>query len=106
MKIGIPKELKTNENRVSLVPAGTAALVSAGHTVIVETGAGLGSGFSDARYMVAGAQIAQNADAVWAASDLIVKVKEPIEPEWKRIRPGQTIFTYFLLTFISPQTSS
>ncbi len=106
MKIGIPKEIKTNENRVSLVPAGAEALLSAGHTVIVETGAGLGSGFSDARYMVAGAQIAQNADAVWAASDLIVKVKEPIEPEWKRIRPGQTIFTYFLLTFISPQTSS
>ena len=95
MKIGIPKEIKTNENRVSLVPAGAEALVSAGHTVIVETGAGLGSGFSDARYLAAGAQIAQDADAVWAASDLIVKVKEPIEPEWKRIRPGQTIFTYF-----------
>src|SRR5450759_78944 len=95
MKIGIPKEIKTNENRVSLVPAGAEALVSAGHTVIVETGAGLGSGFSDARYLAAGAQIAQNADAVWAASDLIVKVKEPIEPEWKRIRLGQTIFTYF-----------
>ena len=95
MKIGIPKEIKTNENRISLVPAGAGALVSAGHIVIVETGAGLGSGFSDARYLAAGAQIAADADAVWAAADLIVKVKEPIEPEWKRIRPGQIIFTYF-----------
>ncbi len=95
MKIGIPKELKTNENRVALVPAGAEALVSSGHTVIVETGAGLGSGFSDARYQAAGAQIAQDADAVWAAAELIVKVKEPIAPEWKRIRPGHVIFTYF-----------
>lgn len=95
MKIGIPKEIKTNESRVSLVPAGAEALVSAGHTVTVETGAGLGSGFSDARYQAAGAQIAHDADAVWAAADLIVKVKEPIEQEWKRVRPGQVIFTYF-----------
>jgi alanine dehydrogenase len=70
-------------------------LVAAGHTVIVESGAGLGSGFSDARYQTAGAQIAQDADALWAAAELIVKVKEPIAPEWKRIRPGQVIFTYF-----------
>jgi alanine dehydrogenase len=95
MKIGIPKEIKTNENRVSLVPAGAEALVAAGHTVIVETGAGLGSGFSDAHYAEAGAQIAKDANAVWAAADLIVKVKEPIEAEWKRIRRGQVIFTYF-----------
>ena len=95
MKIGIPKEIKTNENRVSVVPAGAEALASAGHSVIVETGAGLGSGFDDAQYVAAGAQIVQHADAVWASADLIVKVKEPIEPEWKRIRPGQVIFTYF-----------
>lgn len=95
MKIGIPKEIKTNENRISLVPAGAEALVAAGHTVIVETGAGFGSGFSDADYLAAGAQIAKDADAVWAAADLIVKVKEPIEQEWKRIRRGQVIFTYF-----------
>ncbi len=95
MKIGIPKEIKTNENRISLVPAGAEALVAAGHTVIVETGAGLGSGFSDSRYLAAGAQIASDAEAVWAAADLIVKVKEPINTEWKRIRPGQVIFTYF-----------
>lgn len=104
MKVGIPKEIKTNENRVALVPAGAGALASAGHIVIVETGAGLGSGFSDALYQAAGAQIAQDADAVWASSDLIVKVKEPIEPEWKRIRPGQVIFTYFHFAASEPLT--
>ncbi|MDH4216640.1 MAG: alanine dehydrogenase, partial [Gallionella sp.] len=95
MKIGIPKEIKTNENRVSLVPAGAEALAAAGHTVIVEAGAGQGSGFSDEQYKAAGAQIANEAGAVWAAADMVVKVKEPIEPEWKNIRPGQAIFTYF-----------
>ena len=70
MKIGIPKEIKTNENRVSLVPAGAEALVAAGHTVLVETGAGAGSGFSDAQYLAAGAQIVGDADAAWAAADL------------------------------------
>jgi alanine dehydrogenase len=95
MKIGIPKEIKTNEYRIALVPAGAEALAAVGHTVFVETGAGVGSGFSDAQYLAAGAQIAKDADAVWANADMIVKVKEPIEPEWKRIRPGQVIFTYF-----------
>ena len=95
MKIGIPKEIKINENRVALVPAGAQALVAGGHTVIVESGAGHGSDFTDDQYLLAGAQIAQDADVVWAAADLIVKVKEPIEPEWKRIRSGQVIFTYF-----------
>ncbi len=106
MKVGIPKEIKTNENRVALVPAGAEALVSAGHIVIVETGAGLGSGFSDALYQAAGAQIAQDADAVWTSADLIVKVKEPIEPEWKRIRPGQIIFTYFHFAASEPLTKA
>jgi alanine dehydrogenase len=95
MIVGIPREIKTNEARVALVPAGAAGLVADGHTVMVEKGAGLGSGFSDALYMEAGAQVVTDADALWAAADLIVKVKEPIEPEWKRIKPGQTIFTYF-----------
>jgi alanine dehydrogenase len=104
MKIGIPKEIKTNEYRVALVPAGVVALVAAGHTVIVEAGAGQGSGFGDTLYQAAGAQIAQDADAVWAASDLIVKVKEPIEPEWTRIRPGQVIFTYFHFAASEPLT--
>lgn len=95
MRIGVPKEIKTNENRVALVPSGAAALAADGHVVIVEAGAGQGSGFGDAEYQAAGAQIAGDADEVWAAADLIVKVKEPIEPEWPRIRPGQCIFTYF-----------
>lgn len=95
MKIGIPKEIKTNENRVALVPSGAAALTLGGHTVVVEAGAGQGSGFSDAEYRAAGAEIAPDAASVWAAADLIVKVKEPIEPEWKHIRPAQCIFTYF-----------
>jgi alanine dehydrogenase len=95
MKIGIPKEIKTNENRVALVPAGAAALVAAGHSVWVESGAGQGSGFSDDLYLKAGASVAADADAVWKAADLIVKVKEPIRSEWPRIRAGQTIFTYF-----------
>lgn len=95
MRVGVPKEIKTNENRVSLVPAGVEALVSAGHSVLVETGAGRGSGFDDEAYVAAGAQIAADAKAVWATADLIVKVKEPIEAEWPRIRPGQIIFTYF-----------
>jgi alanine dehydrogenase len=95
MKIGIPKEIKTNENRVALVPSGAAALVAAGHSVWVESGAGEGSGFSDEEYKVSGALIAPNADTVWGEADLVIKVKEPIRPEWPRIRAGQTIFTYF-----------
>jgi alanine dehydrogenase len=95
MKIGIPKEIKTNENRVSLVPAGAESLVAAGHSVLVETGAGLGSGFTDDQYTAVGAKIAPSADATWADADMIMKVKEPIEPEWKRMKKGQAIFTYF-----------
>jgi alanine dehydrogenase len=95
MKIGVPKEIKTNENRVALVPAGVAALVASGHSVCVESGAGLGSGFSDEQYLNAGAHIALDADSTWEEAELIVKVKEPIKTEWPRIRAGQTLFTYF-----------
>ena len=95
MNIGIPKEIKTNENRVSLVPAGAEALVAAGHKVVVEKGAGLGSGFSDEQYVAAGATIAPDADTTWAGADMIIKVKEPIAVEWPRMKKGQTIFTYF-----------
>src|SRR5665811_481691 len=95
MKIGVPKEIKVNEYRVALAPSGVAALVAAGHAVWVESGAGLGSGFSDEQYLTAGAQLAANADTIWAKAELIVKVKEPISTEWPRIRAGQTIFTYF-----------
>jgi alanine dehydrogenase len=95
MRIGLPREIKTNEDRVALVPAGTEALVAAGHQVFVEQGAGLGSGFTDQAYSAAGATIAATADEVWAAADMITKVKEPIAVEWPRMRAGQVIYTYF-----------
>jgi alanine dehydrogenase len=95
MRIGVPKEIKTNENRIALVPGGAEALVAAGHQVVIEQGAGEGSGFPDSAYEAAGAGILPTADEVWAAADMIMKVKEPIAPEWKRMRKGQTIFTYF-----------
>ena len=95
MRIGIPKEIKTNENRVSLVPAGAEALVAAGHSVVIEKGAGIGSGFEDAEYTAVGATIGKNAAEVWAGADMIIKVKEPIAREWKYLRKDQTIFTYF-----------
>jgi len=95
MRIGIPKEIKTNENRVSCVPAGVEALVSAGHAVFVEKSAGEGSGFSDEQYVAVGAKILKTADEVWKEAEMIIKVKEPIAVEWPRMRKGQTIFTYF-----------
>lgn len=95
MIIGVPKEIKANESRVALVPAGAEALVSDGHTVLIEQGAGLGSGFSDAAYQQAGAKMAGTVEDVWAQSGLILKVKEPVAPEWKRIGAGQVVFTYF-----------
>jgi alanine dehydrogenase len=95
MIIGVPKEIKTNENRVALVPAGAEALAGAGHKVVVETGAGEGSGFADAAYTAVGAAIVPDADAVWKQADMITKVKEPIAVEWPRMRKGQLIYTYF-----------
>jgi alanine dehydrogenase len=95
MKIGVPKEIKTNENRIALVPAGAETLVAAGHSVLIETGAGLGSGFGDDMYKAVGAKIGSDAAAVWRESEMIMKVKEPIESEWKHMRDGQLIFTYF-----------
>ena len=79
MIVGVPKEIKTNENRVALVPAGAESLAGDGHTVLVERGAGLGSGFADEAYTTAGATLAKSADEVWAKAELILKVKEPIE---------------------------
>ena len=93
MIIGVPKEIKTNENRIALVPAGAESLVSAGHTVYIEQGAGLGSGFADAAYTAVGAKTLATADEVWAKADMIMKVKEPIAVEWPRMRKGQLIYT-------------
>jgi alanine dehydrogenase len=95
MKIGVPKEIKTNENRVALVPAGAEALVAAGHSVMMEKGAGEGSGFPDSSYTAVGAKIGADADTVWREADMIMKVKEPIKVEWPRMKKGQVIFTYF-----------
>ena len=95
MIIGVPKEIKTNENRVALVPAGAELLVAKGHSVFVERGGGLGSGFTDEQFVTAGAQILETADEVWAKADMIMKVKEPIAVEWPRMRKGQVIYTYF-----------
>lgn len=95
MIIGVPKEIKTNENRVALVPAGAEAYVTRGNTVYLERGAGVGSGFPDETYLAAGASILATADEVWAKSEMIMKVKEPIAVEWPRMRAGQVIYTYF-----------
>ncbi|MBI3081940.1 MAG: alanine dehydrogenase, partial [Gemmatimonadetes bacterium] len=91
MIIGVPKEIKANENRVALVPAGAEALVAAGHAVLVEQGAGVGSGFPDAAYREVGANVVAKVDDVWGQAALILKVKEPIAPEYPRIRPGQVV---------------
>lgn len=106
MIVGVPKEIKTAENRVALVPAGAEALVGDGHTVLVEQGAGLGSGFADDAYRAVGATIAGSVDEVWAKAEMILKVKEPIEPEWKRIRRGQVVFTYFHFAASEPLTKA
>ncbi|MCS6806518.1 MAG: alanine dehydrogenase [Acidobacteriota bacterium] len=97
MIIGVAKEIKDNEYRVGLVPAGVKALKDEGHTVLVEYQAGLGSGIADEEYVGAGAEIVPTADELWARADMIIKVKEPIEPEYARMRPGQLLFTYLHL---------
>lgn len=97
MNIGVPKEIKNNEFRVAITPAGVREFVSRGHSVSIETGAGLGSAISDRDYSAVGATIVSNADEVWSASDLILKVKEPIAAEYSRMRSGQVLFTYLHL---------
>ena len=95
MKIGIPKEIKNNENRVGATPAGVKELVAHGHELFVQHTAGDGSGFHDEEYVAAGAKILPTIEDVYATADMIIKVKEPIEPEYKLIRKGQLLFTYF-----------
>ncbi|MDM7922211.1 MAG: alanine dehydrogenase [Pyrinomonadaceae bacterium] len=97
MKIGLPKEIKDNEYRVGLTPAGVNALVHAGHEVFVQRSAGEGSGFSDEQYTAVGGKLLDTADDVWAEGDMIVKVKEPIAPEYPRMRENQLLFTYLHL---------
>ncbi len=95
MIVGVPKEIKANENRVALVPAGAETLSGHGHTVIVESGAGDGSGFSDGAYERVGARVVDAAAAVWSEAEMILKVKEPVPEEHERIREDQVVFTYF-----------
>ncbi|MBK8466479.1 MAG: alanine dehydrogenase [Chloracidobacterium sp.] len=97
MKIGLPKEIKDNEYRVGLTPAGVQALVGDGHTVFVQKTAGEGSGFKDEQYVKAGGQLLDTADEIWQAGDMIVKVKEPVAPEYPRMRENQLLFTYLHL---------
>ena len=95
MIIGIPKEIKNNENRVSLTPAGAQELVKRGHTVYVQTGAGVNSGFPDEVYVKVGAKILAAIEDVYAIAEMIIKVKEPIENEYPLVRKDQLVFTYF-----------
>ena len=95
MRIGIPKEIKNNENRVGMTPAGVAEMIKHGHTVMVQHTAGEGSGFADEEYKKVGAQILPTIEDVYREAEMIVKVKEPIEPEYKLVRKGQLLFTYF-----------
>ncbi|MDM5219375.1 alanine dehydrogenase [Peribacillus sp. NJ11] len=97
MRIGIPKEIKNNENRVAITPAGVVALVNAGHEVLIEMNAGLGSSFTNESYQEAGAVIVEDAASVWASTEMIMKVKEPISSEYKYFRKDLILFTYLHL---------
>ncbi|MFD6178066.1 MULTISPECIES: alanine dehydrogenase [unclassified Isoptericola] len=97
MRIGVPKEVKNHEYRVAITPAGVHELVGRGHQVVVQAGAGLGSAITDDEYRAAGADLVDNADTVWAGAETVLKVKEPVEQEYHRLRPGLTLFTYLHL---------
>jgi alanine dehydrogenase len=97
MRVGVPKEIKVHESRVALTPEGVAEFVHAGHSVVVEKSAGLGSAITDEEFIAAGASIEPDVEKIWATSELILKVKEPIEVEYSRLRRGQVLFTYLHL---------
>ncbi len=104
MRIGVPKEIKNHEYRVGLIPSSVHELVHHGHDVLVQKGAGLGAGLTAADYVAAGAKIIETADEIFASADMIVKVKEPLAEERKKLRPGQILFTYLHLAPDEPQT--
>lgn len=106
MRIGIPAEIKNNENRVAITPAGVHELVRHGHDVFIEAGAGLGSGNTDEAYAAAGASILATADEVWARAELLLKVKEPIASEYRHMRPDLVLFTYLHLAADRAQTEA
>ena len=97
MLVGVPKEIKVHESRVALTPEGVAEFVRAGHSVLIEKGAGLGSSLTDADYIAAGATIEENVEKIWVSSEMILKVKEPIDVEYSRLRKDQILFTYLHL---------
>lgn len=106
MLIGIPKEIKVHESRVALTPEGVAEFVRNGHSVVIEQGAGLGSSLTDTDYISAGATIEPDVEKIWATSQMILKVKEPIEAEYPRLRKGQILFTYLHLAASKPCTDA
>lgn len=106
MIIGVPKEIKTNENRVALTPAGALEFTKRKHTVYVQSTAGEGSGFDDDEYEAAGAKILPSIEEVYAVAEMIIKVKEPIEQEWALIKPDQLLFTYFHFASYQPLTEA
>lgn len=106
MIIGVPKEIKNNENRVALTPAGCAELVKFGHTVYVQQSAGVGSGFMDEEYSAAGGQILPTIEAVYGIAEMIMKVKEPIEQEYSLVKKDQLVFTYFHFASSEPLTDA
>src|SRR5256714_428343 len=95
MIVGVPKEIKTDEYRVAMIPVGAEELTRAGHRVLIQSGAGQGSGISDEQYSQNGAEIVADAAQIWQRADLVVKVKEPLPAEWPSMRAGQILFTYF-----------
>ncbi len=97
MLVGVPKEIKNHEYRVAITPAGVHEFTQRGHQMVIEEAAGVGSSITDLEYEAAGAKIVDSAAAVWDSADLILKVKEPIEVEFDRMRPGQVLFTYLHL---------
>jgi alanine dehydrogenase len=106
MRVGIPTEIKNNENRVAITPAGVHELVRRGHEVFIQTGAGTGSGFTDASYIAEGATMLATADEVWEKGDLLLKVKEPIAAEYPLLRKDQVLFTYLHLAASRPCTDA
>jgi alanine dehydrogenase len=106
MRVGIPAEIKNNENRVAITPAGVHELVRRGHEVFIQAGAGIGSGFTDAAYIAEGAKMLANAEEVWAKGDLLLKVKEPIAAEYPLLRKDQVLFTYLHLAASRPCTDA
>jgi alanine dehydrogenase len=95
MIVGVPKEIKTDEYRVAMIPVGVEELTRAGHQVLIQAGAGQGSGISDEQYSANGAEIVADAETIWRKADLVVKVKEPMSSEWPLMRNGKIVFTYF-----------